>query len=74
MTFEKQICKRCSAIQFCVLVGLDFYCKACFDAVTNNEQKADIDKIMQKCGIVDLEWKWKLAHTLEQITIVESVE
>jgi hypothetical protein len=29
---------------------------------------------MQKCGIVDLEWKWKLAHTLEQITIVESVE
>jgi hypothetical protein len=55
MTFEKQICKRCSAIQFCVLVGLDFYCKACFDVVTNNEQKADIDKIMQQCGIVDLE-------------------
>ena len=49
MTFEKQFCVRCTGIHFCILVGTDFYCKACLDTVANDpETEKQIKKIMNQ--------------------------
>jgi hypothetical protein len=49
MTFEKQFCKRCTRIAFCVLVGHDYYCDACFDTVSHDpETRVQIMKILNQ--------------------------
>jgi hypothetical protein len=49
MTFEKQFCKRCTGIHFCILVGHDYYCNACFDTVSHDsETREQIAKIMNQ--------------------------
>jgi len=61
MTFEKQECNRCTRIDFCVLVGLDWYCKECWEMMNYDAfQKKDIQKIMAR--IPDLD---KQCHSLK---------
>lgn len=51
MSFENQECNRCTRICFCMLVGLDWYCKACFEEMKiEPQQKKEIEIIMNRCG------------------------
>ena len=51
MSFEKQECDRCTRICFCVLIGLNWYCNACFNSMTYEpQQKIEIEKIMSRFG------------------------
>ena len=51
MSFEKQECDRCTRICYCMLIGLDWYCKACFDSMTQeSQQKKEIEIIMNRFG------------------------
>jgi len=56
MTFEKQFCCRCTNLHYCVLVGTKFYCNLCFEIVNvDPQQKREIEEIMIRCGIEDIE-------------------
>jgi len=51
MSVEIQECYRCTRMCFCMLIGLDYYCKACFDAMTYEpQQKKEIEIIMSRLG------------------------
>ena len=51
-TIEKQVCKLCKKIHFCVLIDLDWYCELCYGWTKEHAEVKDrIRKIMIECGI-----------------------
>jgi len=54
--FYKTNCSRCTRIDYCIIFDGIAYCSACFDTVKHDPTtKQDIEKIMIRCGIEQIE-------------------
>ena len=51
MTYENNICMRCTRKCFCICFGTSKYCDLCFDTVMNDpDSKPIMEKLLKKYG------------------------